>query len=373
MPKLIFFVTEDWYFVSHRLALAIEAIHQGYEVAVVTRVSDCRSVIEQAGIRVIPFEVNRRGLNPVDVLNESISLAAVYRRESPDIVHHVALRPVVVGGLAARLAGVTRVVSAITGMGFLFTDGGRRPLVSAIVRKVLPYLVSRGLVIVQNTEDARLLSLFGVPVDRQRLIPGVGVDAGEYRREYPGNEIPVVMLAARILWDKGVGEFVEAAQLLRDVGARFVLVGKIDASNPAAVAESQVDAWVSDGIVEWWGHQTDMSATLSKADIFCLPSYREGLPKGLLEAMAAELPCVSTDVPGCRDVVRDGHTGFLVPAKNARALAAAIYKLIQDPELRQTMGRAGRKVVVQEFSQTKMIAETIKVYREMERSACKQV
>jgi glycosyltransferase involved in cell wall biosynthesis len=365
LAKLLFLVTEDWYFVSHRLALAVEAVRRGYEVVLVTRVSSHRSEIEQNGIRVVPFTTNRRGMNPLEILGEAVSLARIYRKEKPDILHHVALRSVVVGGLAARMCGINRVVSAITGMGFLFTEVGRRRWAREAVSRVLPLMLSRGLVIVQNPEDSRQLSLFGLSVKRQRLIAGSGVDTVKFRPSIRENERLIVMMAARLLSDKGVREYVEAARLLRDTRARFVLVGMIDTDNPAGVPTDEVHTWTDEGIIEWWGHRQDMAATLAHADIFCLPSYREGLPKAILEAMASGIPCVSTDVPGCRDVVRNGDTGILVPPRNPAELAAAISTLIEKPTLRLAMGTNGRQRVLDEFCDEKVISATLNVYEEL--------
>jgi glycosyltransferase involved in cell wall biosynthesis len=365
LPKLIFVVTEDWYFVSHRLALAEEAVRRGYEVVLVTRVSSHRPAIEKNGIRVIPFEMNRRGINPLGVLGEALTLAQIYRREKPDVVHHVALRAVVVGGLAAWISGVDHVVSAITGMGFLFAEEGRRPWIRRLVGRALP-LLTRGLVIVQNGSDAAQVKSFGVSPERIRLIAGAGVDTEKYHPTGRHNHRLIVMLAARLLWDKGVGEFVEVARLLQGTGARFVLVGMTDADNPAGVSEYQVRAWIGQGVVEWWGHQDDMAATLAKADIFCLPSYREGMPKAILEAMATGLPCISTDVPGCRDVVLHEETGILVPAKDAVALAGAVTALLADEGKRIAMGELGRRRVVAEFSDAVVIGATMSVYQEIQ-------
>lgn len=364
--RLLFLVTEDWYFVSHRLALAVEARRTGFDVAVATRLGSYRWAIEAAGLRAIAFEMNRCGLNPIGLLREALALARLFRRERPDVVHLVALRPVVVGGLAASLAGVRHVVSAVTGMGFLFTEGGRLPWVRKIVQRLLPRLLSRGLTIVQNEDDARQLLSFGLSCERIRLIPGAGVDTARFTPRAPSGGIPVVMMASRLLWDKGVGEFVAAARRLRDCGARFVLVGAIDADNPASVSEAELTQWVAEGVVEWWGHREDMATTLSEATVFCLPSsYREGLPKVLLEAMACGKPCITTEAPGCRDAVRHGDNGLLVPVKDADALAAAIARLLADPTLCQRMGARSRQRAVEEFSQKRVIADTLAVYQEM--------
>jgi len=367
MPKLLFVVTEDWYFVSHRLATAVAARCAGFDVVVVTRFSKHRQTIEDAGLRAIPFGMNRRGLNPLTLLREALALACIYRRERPDVVHHVALRPVVVGGLAARLAGIRSTISAVTGMGFLFTDGGRLPWVRRAVQQVLPWLLSRGLTIVQNDDDAQQLAACGLPLVRLRLILGAGVDTERFA---PGPTsavaaAPVVMMASRLLWDKGVGEFVEAARRLRSCGARFVLVGAPDADNPASIADADLSQWIAEGVLEWWGHSEDMAATLALADLVCLPSYREGLPKVLLEAMACGKPCITTDTPGCREAVRHEDNGLLVPVKDPKGLAAAIGRLLDDPKERQRMGARGRELAVGEFSQKQVIEATLAVYLEV--------
>ncbi len=245
-PKLLFVVTEDWYFVSHRLQLAIAAQAAGFEVAVVTRAGAHAQVISDAGLRLIPFSLSRRGGNPV---KEIAMLVALYRRERPAIVHHVALKPVLYGALAAKLAGMPNIINAVAGLGWLFTSSG---LAARVVRPVfcrlLVWLLSakRSRAIVQNPDDFELLTKMGVPEDRLRLIRGAGVNTNIFT---PALELPpepvVVVFSARMLWDKGVGEFVEAARLLTQVGvnARFVLVGDSDPGTPASVPETTLRAW----------------------------------------------------------------------------------------------------------------------------------
>ncbi len=364
-PKLFFLVTEDWYFVSHRLELAVAAKAAGFEVVVITRAGRHRGEIEGSGLRLISFDMDRRGMNPMRVLREIWALARIYRQEKPDIVHHVALRPVVVGGLAARLARVPAVVSAITGMGFLFTDGGRSGWTRRLLIRFMPWLLAKGLVIVQNRTDLREIAGWGIPQERLRLIPGAGVGVDRFvPKERSPNRPLVVMLPSRLLWDKGVGEFVEAARRLKG-RARFVLVGDADAGNPTAVPEEQLRVWQAEALVEWWGKMDEMPAVLAEADIVCLPSYREGMPKALLEAMACGKPCVTTDAPGCRDCVADGDNGLLVAVKDAGALAAAIARLLDDPGLQARMGRRGRERAETEFASDRIIAMTLDVYREM--------
>lgn len=366
-PKLLFVVTEDWYFASHRLELAIAASEAGFDVAVAARSGGWRERIEAAGIRFIPFEMSRRGLNPLKEGFVVAKLAKIYLKEKPDIIQHVALKPVVLGGMAALLAGHKKVVAAITGLGFLFIDDNRLPLTVRLIRAVMPLVAGRGLAIVQNGEDAAMLAACGVHTERIRLIKGAGVDLNVYRQHPKAPGEPVVMLASRLLWDKGVAEFADAAAILRarGVNARFVLVGEPDLDNPAAVPEQSLHQWVEDGLIEWWGRRDDMPAVIPQARLFCLPSYREGLPKVLLEAAACARAIVTTDVPGCRDVVRDGDNGLLVPVRDAGALADAIERLLTDSMRCEVMGRRGRALVEEEFSSEIIIEQTLSVYREL--------
>jgi len=362
--KLLYFVSEDWYFCSHRLPLAMAACEAGFEVVVVTRVYEHGEAIHRAGLRVIPFDMSRRGMNPLRELQVLARLIAIYRKEKPDLIHHVAMKPVIYGSLAACFFGTRHVVNAMAGMGWLFTSGNiKARLIKPLVRLLFRVLLSPTRVIVQNPDDAALMA--GVGVESVHLIRGSGVNAAVFR---PGPEptgTPLVVLPARMLWDKGVGEFVEAAKQLKERGiiARFALVGEPDPENPATVSKAQLTAWHDEAEVEWWGQRDDMAQVYAQAHVVCLPSYREGLPKALLEAAACGLPIVATDVPGCREIVRNGNNGLLVPARDAPALAEALARLIADPDMRRRMGERGRALAVGEFSQEQVIAETLAVYR----------
>lgn len=364
--RLLFVVTEDWYFVSHRLPLAVAAQAAGFDVAVATREGRQAELIRSAGIRLVPFALSRRGGNP---LAEVIALWRLYRREKPDLVHHVALKPVMFGALAAWLARVPAQVNAVAGLGWLFISStGIVRLARPMLRWVLARLLDRphSLTIVQNPEDRAVLERAGVSASRLRLIRGAGVDLQVFHPASPPVEPVCIVLVARMLWDKGVGEFVEAARQLSKAGvnARFVLVGDPDPANPASVPESTLRSWHGQHGVEWWGRREDMPAVLQAAHIACLPSYREGLPKSLLEAAACGLPIVTTDAPGCREVVRDGVNGLLVPVRDAAALAAALGKLIGDAALRRGMGEQSRLRAETEFGLEAVIAQTLAVYRE---------
>lgn len=362
--KLLYFVSEDWYFCSHRLSLAVAAKDAGYDVAVVTRVTAHGERIRDAGLRLVPFEMSRRAMNPFLEVRVLWRLARVYRREKPDIVHHVAMKPVLYGTLAARVCGVRHVVNALAGMGWILASGTwLARIIKWSVLSLFRVILPRTSVIVQNRDDAELIRDLGC--HRVHLIRGAGVDVAaiEVSSEPPGP--CVVLLAARMLWDKGVGEYVEAARILRARGAsvRMLLIGDPDTSNPASIPRDTLRAWHDSGAVDWLGLRDDVPALLQRSHVVCLPSYyREGIPKFLLEGLAAGLPVVTTDTPGCRETVAEGVNGFLVPPRDALALADALDSLISDDKLRKSMGLASRNLAISEFSSERIIAETLTVY-----------
>jgi glycosyltransferase involved in cell wall biosynthesis len=370
-PRLLYLVTEDWYFCSHRLPLALAARDSGFAVTVATRVRAHGALIRKAGLELIPLRLRRRSHNPLSELRAMGEILEVYRRCRPDIAHHVALKPVLYGSLAARLARVPHVVNALAGLGYVFSSDDirarvLRPAIEAGYRFLLNQRGSR--LIAQNPDDLALLVSRGmIEAGRARLIRGSGVDLARFRPcpEPPG--IPLVVLPARMLRDKGVEEFVAAARLLksRGVQARFALVGDADAENPAALSEAKLQAWDKEKVVEYWGWQEDMAEVFAACHIVCLPSYREGLPKALIEAAACARPVVTCDVPGCREVVQHQENGLLVPPRNSAALAEALARLVSDPRLRERMGERGRVLAVERFSLQSMVDSTLQLYREL--------
>ena len=371
--KLLFFVTEDWYFCSHRLPLALAAKQAGYDVVVVTRVRLHGDLIRDAGLRLIPLELSRRGKNPLSELKLILRLASIYRSEKADIVHHVALKPVLYGSIASRVSGVPFVVNALAGLGLLFSSGSlkaklARPVFMVFFRLLLNRKGSA--VILQNLDDVELMCGAGI-VKRERvsLIRGSGVDLCQYTASPESGVPPLVILASRLLWDKGVAEFVDAARQLKKhgVSARFALVGEGDAENPRSIDSQQLKAWCDEGVVEWWGRQNNMPEVFAQSHVVCLPSfYGEGVPKVLIEAAACEKPIVTTDTPGCREIVRDGENGILVPVKDSSAVASALKKLIESPSLRKKMGQKGRALVAQEFSLDRVNRETLTLYEALQ-------
>ncbi len=371
-PKLLYLVSEDWYFVSHRLALARAAKAAGFDVAVATRVYHHGGAIEAAGLRLIPITFARSGLHPLRELRSLYELIALYRREAPDLVHNVAVKPVIYGTLAARLAGAKGIVNAITGLGWVFSSDSAkaralRPLIKMALRPALSGRNTR--IIVQNADDAAALVDLGLTLPQSvRLIRGSGVDPGKYRAGAPPPGDPLVVLPARLIADKGVSEFMQAAAILKGEGvkARFALVGKPDAENPAAIDSQEIARSIEAGHIEYWGWREDMPEVLDSASVVCLPTfYGEGLPKSLLEAAAAGRAIVATDVAGCREIVRPGENGWLVPPRDARALAEALRAAISQPELCARYGAAGRRMVEREFSLEAINKATLAVYSEL--------
>lgn len=372
-PKLLFLVAEDWYFCSHRLPLAVAARQAGYEVCVITRVNQHANVIRAAGLKLIPLQRMRRsGTHPLQEFASLWEIWRIYRREKPDLVHHVGLKPVVYGSLVARMHGVRGVVNALAGLGFVFSSdriSARMlcPVVKLVFSCLLKHMNTR--VIVQNERDFDVLTKeVGIASCNIHLIRGAGVDLRIHDGQAPSVQPPLVVLVARMLWDKGVGDFVEAATRIRAAGvsARFALVGMPDPENPTSVPEPQLRLWHDNGDVEWWGYRADIPAVLEMASISCLPTfYGEGVPKALIEAMASSRAIVTTDIPGCRELVADGRNGVLVAPRDVAALSTALETLIRDPERCRHMGMAGRMMVEQSLSLDQVLAETLALYAEL--------
>lgn len=370
-PRLLFVVTEDWYFVSHRLPLAMAARRDGFKVAVATRIARHRLEIDQAGIEAIPLQhLLRSSVNPWRETLAVSELVRIYRRWRPDIVHHVALKPVLYGSIAARLAAVRGCVNALPGLGYVFSaKGAKAGAARFLVRGTLAW-VARARTwhnIVQNKDDEALLRKLGASRSRTHLIRGAGVDVERFQCEGPpdGN---VVLMAGRMLWSKGVGDFVEVARLVRERGidARFLLLGEPDEANPDCVPRERLEEWKRSGVVEWGGYRPDIEVALCRAAVVCLPTtYGEGVPKILLEAASCGRPIVAYDVPGCREIVRDGVNGLLVPPGDVKGLMSAVLELLEDGARRTTMGAMGRQIVLREFSQELVHRDTLEVYRSL--------
>lgn len=375
--KIIFFANTDWYLYNFRRSLALAAQSSGYEVLLISPSGEYGERLRGLGLQWQPLPgMDRRSLNPLRELRLLLSLVALFRRERPALVHGFTIKCAVYGSLAAQLARVPARVNAVAGLGYVFASSDRRarwlrPLVRVMLRLALRGRRTR--LILQNPDDQAIFRQSGlIELDRVDLIPGSGVDCVRFAPRAdngvaPGSP-PRVLLAARLLWDKGVAEYVEAARLLRSAGrnVRFLLAGMPDPGNPAAVPESTLHQWVEEGMIEWLGHVDDTSELFRSVDIVVLPTYyREGLPKSLIEAAACALPVVTTDMPGCREVVTDEVDGLLIPPHDAVALAHAIARLIDSPELARRLGAAARRKALANFDERIVIERTLAVYREL--------
>lgn len=369
---LLFIVNVDWFFLSHRLEIARLAMKKGYRVGIATSITDRLPELKSEGFEVYPlyFERASTGLGATWSLFRQVLI--ILRRARPDILHLVTIKPVLLGGLAARIARVPAVVSAVSGLGFVFLAKGMRArlvrfFVSVLYRVAMSH--PNAMVIFQNRDDQEMVSqLARLPKKKSTIIRGSGVDLKAYSAAPLPDGQPIVLLAARLLVDKGVREFAEAARLVRQNGrelaqtARFVLVGDVDPGNAASLTSEEVEKWRAAGVLEIWGHRKDMAATLAQACLVVLPSYREGLPKILIEAAACGRPIVTTDVPGCRDAIEPGVTGVLVPPRDAEALATAIEELLENPKRCTELGRNGRQLAEAHFDVTEVAARHIAIY-----------
>jgi glycosyltransferase involved in cell wall biosynthesis len=366
-PKtLVFLLTEDWFFASHFWVRALAAKSAGWRVVLVAHESEATARIRESGIEVIPVDFIRRRLNPFAELWFTFKLARLYRRLKPDILHHIALKPIVIGGIAARLAGCRNIVNAPVGLGFVFSS-------DRLLAQLLKPVVSLGLrltltppgaqAVFENPDDLAALTEAGmVRGQAAHLIRGAGVDIAEFHpAPEPEGKLRVILIA-RMIREKGIADFAAAARILRGQ-ADFVLVGAPDLGNPNSITEAELRGWEAEGIVTWLGARRDIAALLRGAHIAVQPStYREGLPKSALEAMASGKPLVATDIPGCREAVVNGETGFLVPPRDPIALAEAIKTLIADPVLRARFGAAARRRAAEHFSDSVICAQTLLVY-----------
>ncbi len=370
-PRILYLVTEDWYFLSHRLPIARAARDAGFEVSVATRVRRCEERIRSEGITPIPIDLRRGEIGPIRDFVAVFSLRRLFKRLRPQIVHNVGMKPVVLGTMAGHLSRVGGLVNALAGLGYVFTGEDRKAAVLRPLVKFLFKLLFQGRrvsIIVQNSSDKDALEKIGVSADKIFLIAGSGVDIDAFP-PLPEADGPVtVVMVSRMLKPKGVEELVKAARLVREKrpDIRIRLIGAPDPENPATVEEESLIAWSREGNVEWRGQVSaeEIPSVWKQAHIGVLPSYYgEGIPKSLLEAGACGRPLIATDIPGCRDVVIPGETGLIVPPRDPHALAQAILRLAEDGALRARLGKAARERVEQHFSVEKVVKETLALYR----------
>lgn len=373
MTRLLYLVNIPRFFVSHRLPLALAARAAGYDVHVATSGEDTESIaaIRESGLDFHPLPISQHGTNPLGELRTLWAIYRLYRTLQPDMVHQITVKPIVYGGLCARLLRIPS-VSAVTGLGYVFvTPGLKWILIRAAIQLAYRAALNhpRAIALFQNPDDRALFVRSGLVHEaRTVVIKGSGVDMAQFQPQPEVEGTPVVLFAGRLLWQKGVREFVEAARRCHAEGlqARFIIVGYSEPSSPAAVPLENLLQWQADGLIEWWGKRDDMPQVFAQSHLVCLPSaYGEGVPKVLIEAAACGRAIVTTDTPGCREIARHGENGLLVPPHDLNALYTAIRQLIEDGDQRRRMGARGRVIAETEFSLERICAETLAVYQRL--------
>lgn len=370
--KVIFFANTDWYLFNFRLGLARYLKDKGAEVVFLSPPGEYAPLIAAAGFRWLALPMDRRSLNIFRELKLLKKIVQVYKAEKPDVVHNFTVKCVVYGSLAAQLAGIRGRINAVAGLGYIFSSESTKarllkPLVKSLLRLALRG--SQSQLILQNPDDLELFTRLGmIGAERIHLIKGSGVDTSRFapfQRER-GKRFRI-LLASRLLWEKGIREYVEGAWLLRGRAdeLEFLLAGSSDPGNPSAVPQRDIAQWDKEGLVKVLGHVEDMDAMMRTVDLVVLPSYYgEGVPRGLIEAAAMGLPIITTNAPGCREVVDDGVNGFLVPVKDEQALASKIEYLLDNPEVCLRFGAAGRQKVLEEFDEEIVFQKSWAVYQE---------
>lgn len=371
-PKLLFVANIPRFFVSHRLSLALAARESGYDVHVATAVGDSDSIqkIMDHKLPLHPISLSQHGTNPLAELKTVYNLCKLYRDLNPALLHHISIKPVLYGGIAARLSGKRNIVQAMSGLGYVFvSDDWKAKLIrmfsTPLFKAATPATGTR--MIFQNPDDlARFVERRLIDADKTVLIRGSGVDETRFLPTIELSlELPVVLFAGRLLWQKGLGDFIELARRLRGK-AHFRVVGYAEPTSPLNVPAAQLEAWGDEGLIEWCGKRDDMPQVYAESNIVCLPStYGEGVPKVLIEAASCGRACVTTDMPGCREIVRHDVNGLLVPPADVDALTLAVEALIENPARRAEMGAKGRQIVLQAFTLERVVEDTLALYRTM--------
>ncbi|ARC91076.1 glycosyltransferase family 1 protein [Vibrio coralliilyticus] len=370
MRKLLFVVNVDWFFVSHRLPIALAAIEEGYEVHLVCAITDKRTFLEGLGIQVHSYPLSRGVKGILGDFAAIRKLSAVINQVSPDVIHCITIKPVLYGGLLSRIKNIQQLVYSISGLGFVFTDNTfSTRLLRALIKKIYKLAIyNSGRVIFQNENDLKLLLDNSIIKPGQEvLIKGAGVEIDDYDY-FPEclDSVPIVMFLARLLKDKGIFEFVDASHEVHKKypDVRFVIVGDIDEGNPNSITSSELASISQSEYIDCWGYTNEPEKIIPRANIMVLPSYREGFPKSLIEAAACGRATVTTDVPGCRDAIIDGKTGLLVPVKDSKSLARAIETLIDKPQYRMELGKQARLLAEKNYRIQDVIDVHMKLYSE---------
>ncbi len=374
--KLLFNITEDWFFCSHFLERALAAKKAGYTIFVLSRISLKKDILDNYGIKFISVPFNRKSINPIYELFMILRITFIYKKVKPDIVHHIAAKPIIYGSIAARICNIKSVINAPVGMGYVFTSNTLKakvlkPLLKIFFKTLINShqgINKRNKVIFENNDDLNyFIKLGAVNPKNACIIQGAGVKIKQFLDPKKNKKIPTIALVARMLRDKGINEYVAAARIVNrhEKCGHFLLVGDVDSGNPSSINRKKLVKWNEEKVVEWVGWVKDVETILKETDIICLPSYREGLPKALIEGASFGLPIVTTNTVGCKDVVEDGINGFLVPVRNVEKLAEKISELIQNKNLRDYMGKQSFNIASQKFSSKIINAQTLHIYDEL--------
>ncbi len=368
-PRLLYVVTEDWYFLSHRLPMARAARAAGFEVHVAANVGEDADEIEEEGFVLHPVRFARGRLSPFHSLRTVLALRKLYRVVAPAIVHHVAMQPTILG-IMASFGRKFATLYGITGLGYAFmADSGPTKSLRRGIRMLLRFGLNRrrAVGLVQNPDDREVLAELGVKPDHIALIPGSGIDADRFRPIPEPDGAVTVAYVGRMLDDKGVRNLIAAHRMLRgsNISCALLLAGTPDPANPASIPQTEVAGWGREPGVTWLGHVADIATVWRRAHVAVLPSHREGLPKSLLEAAACGRPLIATDVPGCREIVINEKTGLLVPVDDPQALAAAILRLVRSSQQRIRFGVAARRLVDERFAADLVGKATVALYQRL--------
>lgn len=372
MIKIILTANTDWYLYNFRISLAEFLREKEYEVIFVSPKGKFVEKIIQRGFKWIEWKLNRKSTNPFSELIALRKLAKVFKDEKPNLIHNHTIKSCLYGTLAARIVGVHSVVNSITGRGYVFSGQDKQ---ANFLRSIVKVLYKIALnhkncnLIFENANDQNYFieeKLVSSPL-KTKLIKGVGVDEKLFFPVEEPKGKTVVLLASRMLWEKGVGVLVDATKILKEkYDFTTVLAGEPDPSNPGSISEEILKKWEKEGLVEWWGFQAEINKVYQKSHIVTLPTmYNEGVPTNLLEASSSSRPIVASDMPGCTDFVIEGKNGFLVPKNDSKSLANALEKLLNNADLRKKMGVTGRKMILENYTKGIVNTKTLEVYKKL--------
>ncbi len=369
--RLLIVTNVDWFFISHRIAIAEEALKQGYEVIVAAENTGRANEIEKKGIRFVNLSFSRSGTNIVDELSTILRFYLLYRKVKPDVVHQITLKPVIYGSIVSRFTSINGVVNAISGLGYNFTNSRLSSTVKWMIQLMRYGFKRKNLsVIFQNKDDYNELKGLKILSSQNTIffIKGSGVNLNEYHSNLlPETSKIKILFPSRMLWDKGVKEVYEAALELKKeyyTKIEFILAGLADENNKAGVPQDILESWQDGTYLQWIGYCQNMKKVYEDCHIVILPSYREGMPKSLIEAAAMGRALITTDAIGCKECVDEGVNGLKVPVGDAHALALAIRKLVDNPEMLTSMGKASRMKAEKEFDIVQVVNKHLEIYNQ---------